>query len=156
MSLSRPLGVALLCAAATVSACKSSTEPKPPVVSQLTCADPGGTISNCTLDLTTAGGFTITLTRNECAATGNVLYLTSPVADTLSTDACHATRGTVWTFGTPPLAAGTQIGISIQSPQLTNPPALRVEGAYPTWTVNFEDGADSDFNDLVLTVQATT
>ena len=41
------------------------------------------------------------------------------------------------------------------SDQFANPPGLRVTGAYPSWTVSFEDGYDTDFNDIVLTVTAT-
>jgi hypothetical protein len=38
-------------------------------------------------------------------------------------------------------------------------PALRVTGAYPVWTLEFDDGEDAtppepDFNDLVLTITA--
>jgi hypothetical protein len=40
------------------------------------------------------------------------------------------------------------------SDQFASPPGIRVTGAYPEWTINFEDGFDSDFNDLILTVTA--
>jgi hypothetical protein len=31
---------------------------------------------------------------------------------------------------------------------------LQVAGEYPEWTLTYEDGADSDFNDMVLTLTA--
>jgi hypothetical protein len=41
------------------------------------------------------------------------------------------------------------------------PPAIHVSGTYPHWVLNFDDGEDPtnpgepDFNDLVLSVDAT-
>jgi hypothetical protein len=37
---------------------------------------------------------------------------------------------------------------------LSNPPQLRVSGAYPEWTLTYEDGVDQDFDDLVMTLTA--
>jgi hypothetical protein len=37
---------------------------------------------------------------------------------------------------------------------LDNAPQLRVSGNYPEWVLTFEDGADQDFNDLVMTLTA--
>jgi hypothetical protein len=42
-----------------------------------------------------------------------------------------------------------------------DPPAAHFTGAFPNWTINFEDGADPggagepDFTDIVLGVEAT-
>ena len=33
--------------------------------------------------------------------------------------------------------------------------AVRATGTYPVWTLTFEDGGDSDFNDIILRVTAT-
>ena len=60
----------------------------------------------------------------------------------------------MWDYSTPINPAGTQIAIEVDSDQFANPPGLHVEGSYPSWTVSFEDGYDTDFNDLVLTVTA--
>ncbi len=54
-----------------------------------------------------------------------------------------------------PFAAGTEISAEVIAPLLSNPPALRVEGSYPEWTIKYEDGDDDDFNDLIMTVTAT-
>jgi len=42
----------------------------------------------------------------------------------------------------------------VVAPLLANPPRLRVDGAYPVWTLTYEDGADNDFNDMNLTLTA--
>jgi len=34
------------------------------------------------------------------------------------------------------------------------PPRLKVSGEYPVWTLTYEDGGDSDFNDLHMTLTA--
>ncbi len=126
----------------------------PPVVTTLACADPSGGFSQCDLELGQPGGFTITLTTNSCDAHGNELVLTQPALDTLARDGCYTAQNTSWPFAGP-YAAGTKIGFSIVSAKLQNPSALHVTGAYPSWTILFEDGGDADFNDLVLTVNAT-
>jgi len=62
--------------------------------------------------------------------------------------------GKVWDYSTPINPAGTEINIEIDSDQFASPPSLRVTGTYPAWTVDFEDGYDTDFNDVVLAVEA--
>jgi hypothetical protein len=44
--------------------------------------------------------------------------------------------------------------MEVQSAPLELPTALRVTGDYPVWTLNFEDGGDTDYDDLVLRVRA--
>ncbi|MFL5519400.1 MAG: hypothetical protein ACJ8B6_00570, partial [Gemmatimonadales bacterium] len=66
--------------------------------------------------------------------------------------------GEVWTYGeTTPFAAGTAINLIIVSDQFNNPPGLRVTevpGSAPkAWRLDFEDGADQDFNDIVLLLE---
>jgi hypothetical protein len=60
--------------------------------------------------------------------------------------------------------AGTNLVLAVTSGSTDPnriPPAVSISGTYPTWQLNFDDGEDPtgpnepDFNDLVLTVQAT-
>jgi hypothetical protein len=68
-------------------------------------------------------------------------------------DGCYEAAGTeIVRAG--PYPAGTEISAEIVAPLLVNAPRLRVTGSYPEWTLEFEDGADADFNDLVLKVTA--
>ncbi len=71
----------------------------------------------------------------------------------VTSDGCYEAAGTELQLDGP-FAAGTEISAKVVAPLLSNPLQLRVEGAYPEWTFLFEDGADQDFNDLVLTLTA--
>jgi hypothetical protein len=139
----------VLMSGVTLASCAGADDP-PRVTSNCDT----GTGSTCTLTLDEAGGYTITMTSRSCDAINNTVRLVSPVVETLTEDACRVAVGTVWDNSTPSNPAGTQIGIEFESDQFANPPGLRVTGAYPTWTVSFEDGFDLDFNDIVLSVVA--
>lgn len=136
----------------TLAACAGADLPR--VTSQLECDTGGGQTSLCTLTLAAPAGYKITLTSGSCDALNTEIRLTSPVKATLTTDACQERVGTVWDYSTPINPAGTEISIEIDSDQFASPPRLGVTGAYPTWSVNFEDGYDTDFNDVVMTVEA--
>ena len=62
--------------------------------------------------------------------------------------------------GTQIQAEFTQGAGSPEDPE-KGPPAIRLDGTYPTWTINIDDGGvpglpgEPDFNDIVLTAQAT-
>lgn len=137
----------------TLAACSGADDP-PRVTTQLECETGGGQTSLCTLTLTAPAGYKITLTSRSCDAINNEIRLTSPVTATLTTDACREPVGKLWDYSQPINPAGTEIAIEVDSDQFANPPGLRVTGTYPTWNVAFEDGYDTDFNDLVLTVDA--
>ena len=136
----------------TLAACSGAADP-PRVTSQLECDTGGGQISECVLTLPAPAAFRITLTSRSCDALNNEIRLVTPTAEVLTTDACREAVGTVWDYPTI-YPTGTEINIEVDSDQFANPPGLRVAGAYPTWTVSFEDGFDTDFNDIVLTVEA--
>ena len=53
-----------------------------------------------------------------------------------------------------PFPAGTTITFSIQ-PGRGGTGRVRIQGAFPNWTIEFEDSRDNDFNDIILTVTAT-
>jgi hypothetical protein len=126
-----------------------------PVVASLSCADataPGGFVS-CKLTLTEPAGYKVVLTSTSCQAHGNLFRITEPVVDTLTTDGCYEGAGSeIVRAG--PYPAGTEIGAEVVAPLLQNPPRLKVTGQYPEWTLEFEDGVDQDFNDLVMTLTA--
>jgi len=127
----------------------------PPVTATLQCADgsaPGGFV-DCNLVLTAEAGFRVLLSSRSCIAHGTSFLLIEPVQDTLTKDGCYETPGKALEFAGP-FAAGTEISAKVVAPLLANPPQLRVEGEYPEWTLRFEDGADQDFNDLVLILSA--
>jgi hypothetical protein len=101
------------------------------------------------------------------------LRITAPVDTTLFTDGCNTPEGTsfelggagtVFTSGTtivPEVISGSQ--------SLSFTPTLRLQAgsAYPTWILEFDDGEgcgdadptcggdEPDFDDLVITIQAT-
>jgi hypothetical protein len=125
------------------------------VTTSLTCEDggaPGGFVS-CKLRLEEPSGFKVVLNSSNCQAHGNVFRITEPVADTLTVDGCYEDAGKELNFAGP-FPAGTDISAEVIAPLLANPPALHVSGAYPEWTLHYEDGVDTDFDDLIMTVTA--
>jgi PKD repeat protein len=126
-----------------------------PAVASLSCVDPsapGGFVS-CKLTLTEPAGYQVVLTSTSCEAHGNLFRITEPVVDTLTTDGCYEGAGSeIVRAG--PYPANTEIGAEVIAPLLQNAPRLKVTGSYPEWTLEFEDGGDQDFNDLVMTLTA--
>jgi PKD domain-containing protein len=133
-----------------------TVDPKAPVVTTLTCEDgtaPGGFVA-CTLKLEAEAGFKVVLNSSSCEAHGNTFRVTVPVVGTLTSDGCYATPGSQLIFGGP-FPAGTEISAEVVAPLLANPPQLIVAGDYEHgWTLTYEDGGDTDFNDLVMTLTA--
>ena len=144
----------LLAIVAASGACHNSNESHPAVISELSCLQPNGDLIACELSLPQPTGFNVVLTTSSCAAVGNTLRLIKPVDSTLTTDGCQEPGGKTWEFPGP-FTAGTKVAMEVVSAGRANPPALRVTGAYPDWLVEFEDGGDADFNDLILHVTAT-
>jgi PKD repeat protein len=121
-----------------------------------------GEFASCALELLEDATVTVTLESRSCDAHGNTFRITAPIGETLFEDGCYAPA-----LGEPfnlndggVFAAGTLLAaevISGATNQLTAP-ALHVTGAYPTWTLSFDDGVggpgEPDFDDLVLTVTA--
>lgn len=121
----------------------------------------------CKLVLDQASTVQVELTSSECTARNNTFVITAPIVDTLLRDGCYAPEP-----GTPEavfdlnngqvFAAGTELDAEVVSGslKLETEPALHVLGAYPSWTLEFDDGEDAqppepDFNDLVITITAT-
>jgi len=135
----------------------------------LTC----GSTPDCTLMLTAATHVTVTLVSSSCELPGNTFKVTittpgnAPVEETLFTDGCHTAAGTAYQLQTNAVfAAGTTIQAQVISggTTLEIPPALRLAAgsAYPTWTLEFDDGARAheppnntpDFDDLIIRIDA--
>ncbi|MBA3657980.1 MAG: PKD domain-containing protein [Gemmatimonadales bacterium] len=118
----------------------------------------------CSLILNQASRVSVKLTSRSCTARNNAFRITAPVSETLFSDGCYNPAvGTAFPLnGGNMFPAGTALDAEVLSGslKLETSPALRVSGAYPTWTLSFDDGEDGtppepDFNDLVLTVTAT-
>ncbi len=146
-------GIVAAAALALAVAC-SNDGPKNPVETGL-CNQAGSTAECPTLAETSY--FTITLTGTSCTAKGTTITVTSPVNRELTSDGCYESAGKVWTIGSASngYPAGTELNFSIISDQTKAPPAFQLSGASPDWIIDFEDGGDVDFNDVVLAVHAT-
>jgi PKD repeat protein len=137
------------------SSVTKSANPTPPAITSLSCVDPnvaGGFVA-CTLTLEAEAGFTVKLNGSSCEAHGDVFRVIAPVTATLTSDGCYEQNGKSITLAGP-FASGTEINAEVVAPMLKNAPRLKVEGDYPVWHLTFEDGADSDFNDMDLTLTA--
>lgn len=133
----------------------------------LTC----GTEPNCSLDLEADAKVTVTLVSSDCELSGNTFKVIvtppgggTPVEETLFTDGCNTPDGTSFQLQSDAVfAAGTQIQAQIISGGVTLEidPAVRVTGTYPSWRLEYDDGAkagpppEPDFNDLIIDIVAT-
>lgn len=131
----------------------------------------GATLVDCTLDVSEKATLKITLTSRDCAFTGNHFAITAPIEQTIFTDGCSEPIGTVYPITGPnpdgSFDADTQVqaqftqGVGKPGDPERVTPAVRLDGTFPTWTISIDDGGNStapgepDFNDIVLTVQAT-
>jgi PKD repeat protein len=139
----------------------------------LECAD--GT-PNCELGIEADATVTVTLVSSDCELAGNTFKVLitppagEPVEETLFTDGCNTPDGTSFQLqNSGVITAGTVITAQLVSggnpDDLALPPALRLTdtSAYPSWTLEFDDGLigpdvdplEPDFNDLVITIVAT-
>jgi hypothetical protein len=153
----QPLGfTAMLAVAAALTIAACDNGPKNPIVTGL-CGEAGST-ADCPAipDTVDQAYFTITLTSTSCTAKSTTIRVTAPVSQKLTDDGCYETDGKSWNVGSASsgFAAGTDLNFSITSDETGAPPSFQLDGVYPDWTINFEDGGDNDFNDVVLTVHA--
>jgi hypothetical protein len=142
-----------LAALLSLAACKNPNEPKVVSTTTLKCVQPGGGTVGC--DITIPDNATkvrITLVSHDCDAHGDIIAISQPAQTTVSTDACYETVPK--TIEIPGPFTSAHLAMKVTSELITNSPELRVTGASPSWTINFEDGGDQDFNDAVLTIEA--
>ena len=153
--------VLLVAAALVLAACggDSGTGPKQgdTTTTELTCAGSGGK-TNCTIPISGKTSFTITVESTGCEAVGNILRIVSPEAMTLSDNACALAPGKSWDFTAPSgtFSTSAALNLSVTAKFFSAPPTLHVttveEGK--KWRVVFEDGYDTDYNDVILIVTA--
>jgi PKD repeat protein len=119
---------------------------------------------DCVLTLEDDAVVTVTLESRECTAENNTFRITQPAEEVLITNGCYSPDvGTTWDLNNgEAYVAGTELNAEVISGSLKQEtaPALRVLGAYPEWTLEFDDGEDAtppepDFNDLVIKITAT-
>jgi PKD repeat protein len=119
---------------------------------------------DCVLTLEDDAVVTVTLESRECTARNNTFRITQPAEEVLITDGCYSPAvGTTWDLNNgAAYVAGTELNAEVISGSLKQEtaPALRVLGAYPEWTLEFDDGEDAtppepDFDDLVIKITAT-
>ena len=134
---------------------------------------PGTNVVDCTFDITQRSTVTITLTFNDCELGANRFDVVTPRAQTIFFNGCLAseegTQDQLRDAGGAPMVfeAGTQIttrftqGVPDAGDPPVGPPAIIVDDAFPTWTLNIDDGGNAggagepNYTDIVLTVQAT-
>jgi PKD repeat protein len=131
---------------------------------ELLCESAPGTgeFASCDLELLADATVTVTIQSRSCDVHGNTFQITDPIQETLFSDGCYSPAvGTAFDInGGGAFTAGTKLKAQVISGvnnQVTAP-ALHVTGAYPTWTLSFDDGVggsgEPDFDDLVITVTA--
>lgn len=118
---------------------------------------------DCVLTLEDDAIVTVKLESRECTAHNNTFRITQPAEAVLITDGCYTSDLGPWALNDgQAYVAGTQLNAEVISGSLKQEtaPALQVLGAYPVWTLEFDDGEDAtppepDFNDLVISITAT-
>jgi PKD repeat protein len=137
-----------------------------PAASQCTSA---ATTADCMLDITEKATVTVTLTSNQCELGGSRFDIISPIRQTVFFNGClNSLEGTVFTLNGPnpdkSFNAGTTIqtrftqGAADPEDPRPGPPEIRIDGAFPEWTLRIDDGGAPDLprnDDIVLTVTAT-
>ncbi len=123
-------------------------------MARLRCQQPGSDqYVACDLILQERAGLEIVLQSRACMAQGNTVRITSPVRQVLTEDGCTVPAGTMWTINGV-FDAGTRVAMEVEAPRLQFPADMRVQGAWPEWTLYYEDGADDDYDDLIMLVRA--
>jgi PKD repeat protein len=141
-----------------------STEFSVSPAASLQCESAPGTgqFARCQLELLADATVTVKLEGRSCDAHGNTFQITQPVAETLFTDGCYSPEvGKAFDLNDGAVfEAGTLLDAEVISGAVNQvtAPSIHVTGAYPTWTLSFDDGVggagEPDFNDLVITVTA--
>jgi PKD repeat protein len=147
-----------------------TVSPPPPAAEG--CITSGARV-DCSLDITARSKVKLTLIAISCNLRGQRITIPPPIGDQVFLNVCSRTVGeTLGIFGGPTDAAivfeaGTQVrirftqGTADPDDPVVGSPAARLVGTFPTWTIDFEDGAnpggagEPDFTDVVLGVQAT-
>lgn len=138
----------------------------------------GGTLSDPMVFTAAIDSVEIRLVARECASPSNKVTVTSPDTIILSQYMCQegapgspgytcwppipgicdpvqvpSDTVSIWSL-TSGYASGEEVVFDFETGVSGATGEMRVTGAFPFWTVAFEDGFDSDFNDFFLTVTA--
>jgi PKD repeat protein len=131
-----------------------------------------GNVVDCNLGITQKVTVALTVQSRSCELTGNKLAVTVPRAQNLFFNLCSGVVGATETVkdvnGAPAvLAAGSTLslrftqGTADPTDPVPGDPGIRLDGTFPNWTLNIDDGGnpgaggEPDFNDAVITVTAT-
>jgi PKD repeat protein len=125
----------------------------------------------CELSITQASTVVLTLSSRSCQLGGNSIVVLQPYSQNVFFNSCTVTPGTTYTLKD--AAGGAQVvqpgilrvrlhqGTASAGSPTPGTPAGKIDGSYPNWTINFDDGGtpgtpgEPDFNDVVLSVTAT-
>jgi hypothetical protein len=156
--------------ATAVATQRVTVSPLPPAVQGCTTS---GKIVECVLDITARSTLKLKLLGVNCDLRTNPasrITTPPPIGDQVFLSVCWRTAGEeLGIFGGRldeliVFEAGTQARIWFtqgDANRLLNPPEGHLEGTFPDWTINFEDGdhpgapGEPDFTDVVLGVHAT-
>jgi PKD repeat protein len=131
-----------------------------------------GTRVDCALNITARSTVRLKLVAINCDLNKQRVVTAPSIGDQVFLNVCERTVGEeLGIFGGPldeliVFEAGSQVPIRFHQGEVDRhhpvlgPPAGRLEGVFPTWTLSFEDGADPgapgepDFIDVVVEVRA--
>jgi PKD repeat protein len=147
-----------------------TVSPPPPVAEGCTTS---GTLVDCAFDVPARSTMKLKLIGLNCDLRKEKVVAPPPISDQVFLGVCGLTAGDeLGIFGGPHdelivYEVGSQVrirfgqGVTDADHPVLDPPAAHFTGAFPNWTINFEDGADPggagepDFTDIVLGVEAT-
>jgi hypothetical protein len=163
----------------TATASQTVTVTPPPPSGTLNCVNNTGaadSTADCGMDIGQKTIVTVTVQSTNCQFVGNTFVMPSPAAtpaDTLFKDGCNTTMvpaGTVYTINGPNPDKSFPAGTHVQAQFIQGhrrptdppkgPPATKVTGSFPDWTISIDDGGnmggvgEPNFTDIVLTVHA--
>lgn len=163
----------------TVTVTPAPPPPPPSGTVTLTCVNNTGaadSTADCGMDIGQKAIITVTVKRTMCKFNGNTFIMPSPAvspADTLFRDGCkHALlpEGTAFTINGPNPDHSFPVGSHLSGEFVQGhprpgdppkgPPATRVTGSFPDWTVAIDDGGnvggvgEPNFTDIILTIHA--
>ena len=131
-----------------------------------------GTVVDCSLVMTQTVTVKAVMVSSSCELIGNRLTSREPVLQNIFFNLCARQPGeehVITDASGAPLVftAGTELalrffqGTAGAGDPPTGDPGIRIDGTFPTWTLNIDDGGaagtpgEPDFNDAVVTIQAT-
>jgi len=125
----------------------------------------------CELSITRASTVTLTLTSSSCQLAGNNVVVAQPISQNVFFNSCALPANSKYTVkdvnGAPLVLQPGNLRIRLHQGTASagsptpGAPAGKMDGSYPNWTINFDDGGtpgipgEPDFNDVVLSVTAT-